>query len=223
MKRSSAWLLMVVLSIVCGCSRKQSTEVRGPNPDEPRQAQPDGPSIKAATPEDTTGIITVVRPLEILRKQGKSSPATLEAALPQESAQVDHAVFIAPGKPKNVLHQVFPVRDQTEFSFVIPPQQANTRLRGTFRSFTKRSDPDSTSDQTADVELMLLNEQEFNQFLHGRMQSATDELDPCHSQVVDWRVPTAFGEPQRYHVVFSNSPGGAKIKFVEADFTVSFE
>lgn len=70
---------------------------------------------------------------------------------------------------------------------------------------------------------MLLNDQEFNEFLHGQPQSVTYELDPSHNQMVDWRVPTTYGESQQYHLVFSNSEGGTNIKFVEADFTVSFE
>ncbi len=126
-------------------------------------------------------------------------------------------------QPENFLHKIFSVNDHTQFSFVVPPQQANTKLRGTFRSFTKRSDPDSTSDRNADVELMLLNEQEFNEFLHGQQQSVTYDLDPSHNQVVDWRVPTAYGDSQTYHLVFSNPASGTKIKFVDADFTVSFE
>ena len=223
MKRSSAWLLTIVLLMVCGCSRKGSTEARGPNADQPEDAQPEEPGIKAATPEDTAGIVTVVVPLEVLRKHAKSSQRKPEAALPQEPVQVDHPVFIEPVKPKHFLHNVFSVNHQAQFEFLVPPHQGNTRLRGSFRSFTKRSDPDSTSDGTADVELMLLNEQEFNEFLHGLPQSVTYELDPSHNQKVDWRVPTAYGESQTYHLVFSNPAGGTKIKFVDADFTVSFE
>jgi hypothetical protein len=124
-------------------------------------------------------------------------------------------------RPENFLHKVFSVKNHAEFSFLVSPHQGNTRLRGTFRSFSKRNDPDS-SDSTADVDLMLLNEQEFDQFLHGPPQSVTHELDSAHNQIVDWRVPTTYGEPQTYHLVFSNS-GGTKLKFVEGDFTVSFE
>lgn len=110
--------------------------------------------------------------------------------------------------------------NQTQFLFVAPAHQESTRLRGTFRSFTKRNDPDS-SNGTADIDLLLLNEQEYNDFLHGPPQSVTYELDSAHNQVVDWRLPTTYGEPQTYHLVFSNSDG-TKTKFVEADFTVSF-
>jgi hypothetical protein len=123
--------------------------------------------------------------------------------------------------PENFLHKVFAVNGHAEFSFVVSPHQDNTRLRGTFRSFNKRNDPDS-SDGTANVDLLLLNEQEFEQLLHGQPQSVTYELDSAHNHVVDWRVPATYGEPQTYHLVFSNS-GRTKTKFVQADFTVSFE
>ena len=139
---------------------------------------------------------------------------------PLEPLTVTPAHIEAP-RPENFLHKVFSVKNHAEFSFLVSPHQGNTRLRGTFRSFTKRNDPDS-SDRTADVDLLLLSDQEFNEFLHGAPQSVTYELDSAHNQLVDWRVPTTYGEPQTYHLVFSNS-GGAKTKFVEADFTVSFE
>ena len=106
--------------------------------------------------------------------------------------------------------RVFSVNNHAQFAFVVPPHQGNARLRGTFRSFTKRNDPDSTSDRTADVDLLLLNEQEFDEFLHGQPQSVTYELDSAHNQLVDWRVPTTYGEPQTYHLVFSNSERGKR-------------
>jgi hypothetical protein len=125
--------------------------------------------------------------------------------------------------PEHFLHKVFSVDEHAQFAFVVPPHQDNARLRGDFRSFTKRSDPDSSSDKTADVGLILLNEQEFNDFLQNRAGSSTYELDPAHNQVVDWRVPTTYADPQTYHLIFSNSQGGTKTKFVKADFTVSFQ
>src|SRR5271170_3596913 len=124
---------------------------------------------------------------------------------------------------KNLVHGVFPVNKYTQFAFVVPPRQGYPRLQGDFRSFTKRREPDSTSDKTADVGLLLLNEQEFNDFLQGRPGSTTYELDPAHDQTVDWRVPVTYDQPQQYHLVFNNSDGGPKTKYVKADFTVSFQ
>ena len=130
---------------------------------------------------------------------------------------------VGPGPPKHLLHRVFSLNDHTQFAFVVAPHQDSTTLHGTFRSFTKRSDPDSTCNQAADVDLMLLNEQQFSQFLHGPPQSITYELDPSHNQRVDWRVPATYGQPETYHLVFTNSAGGTKVKFVDADFSVSSE
>jgi hypothetical protein len=216
MQRTSAPLIIVLSLLVCGCS-KNSRETKQPNADgsSAQSAEP----IKAATPEDPGPIATVVVPLDVLNKQAKSPPT---GSL-QEPRTIDHPVAVEAGEPTHFLHKLFSVNRHAQFEFLVPAHQGNTRLRGSFRSFTNRSDPDSTSDRTADIEVMLLNEQEFNQFLQGQPQSATYELDPSHNLRVDLRVPTTYTEPQKYHLVFSNSAGGTKTKFVEADFTVSFE
>jgi hypothetical protein len=223
----SVWLLTIVLFVlVSSCSRNERSEVKvkpHPDADQPQAAEAGEPEVKAATPEDPGPIATVVVPLDVLKKQAKTAQINPEVTPPQKALNIDHPVYIDAQKPKNFLHKVFSVSNQTQFAFLVPPHQGNTRLRGTFRSFTKRGDPDSTSDRTAALDLLLLNEQEFTEFLHGRPQSVTYELDSTNNQMVDWRVPTTYGESQTYHLVFCNPEGGKKIKFVQADFTVSFE
>jgi hypothetical protein len=221
MKRLTAPLVVLVL-LVCGCSKKDSPAAQRLNGDEPLQIQAKEPEIKAATPEDPGPIATVVGPMTVWEQQAGLAQTQREDALRRQLHPADRLVHVE-AKPEHFLHRVFSLSDHTQFSFVVPPHQANTRLRGTFRSFTKRGDPDSTSDRTADVDLLLLNEQEFNEFLQGEPQSVTYELDSSHNQLVDWRVPMTYKEPQTYHLIFGNSEGGTRIKFVEADFTVSFE
>jgi hypothetical protein len=126
-------------------------------------------------------------------------------------------------EPEKVLHRVFPVKKHAEFAFTVPAHQRDARLLGTFRSFAKRVAPDSTSDDTADVDLMVLDDQQLDDFLHGRPVSAAYEVDPSHNQRAEWKVPPTSDQPQAYHLVFSNPAGGTKTRFVEADFTVSFE
>jgi len=218
----SVWALMLLL-LICGCSRKQSSEARvRPHDDPPPAVKPEEQEIKGATPEDPGPTATVVVPLEVLKKQAKAPPTDSEAEPPLEPLPIDHPVHLEPQEPKHFLHKTFPVSNHAQFTFLVPPRQGNARLRGTFRSFTKRSDPDSTSDRTAAVDVLLLNDQEFNEFLQGRPQSVTFELDSANNQRVDWRVPTTYADPQTYYLVFSNS-GGTTRKFVEADFTISFE
>ncbi|MGA8489946.1 MAG: hypothetical protein WB711_05955 [Terriglobales bacterium] len=142
---------------------------------------------------------------------------------PQTAPSVDHIVHLSSGDSKDVVHGVFPVKRYAQFAFVVPPSQGYSRLHGDFRAFTKRLDPDSTSDKTADISLMLLNGQEFDDFVKGRPGSTTYQLDPAHDQAVDWQVPLTYDRPEEYHLVFSNSAGGPKTKFVKADFTLSYQ
>jgi hypothetical protein len=164
------WLLIVLLLVVCGCSRRTKL------------------------PEE-----------------------------PQTVLSVDRPVHLSSEEPKKVVHGVFSLTKYEQFAFVIPPHQGFPKLHGDFRSFTKRRDPESSSDNTADIGLMLLNEQEFNDFLQGRPGSTTYELIPAHDQTVDWQVPHTLDQSQQYHLVFSNANGGTKTKFVKADFTISFQ
>jgi|SRR5579863_7899865 len=153
---------------------------------------------------------------------GCSRRTAVEPAPRREGDPVDRRADVHLD-PLKVVHQVFPVRNHSDFTFSVPAGQRDARLVGNFRSFTKRSNPDSTSDQTADVDLMVLDNQQLDDFAHGRAMSATYEVDPSHSQRVEWKVPPTADQPQAYHLVFNNSAGGAKVKFVEADFVVSFE
>jgi len=220
----SAWMLVVVLLLLVSSSPRRYTAARPyPGDDQLEAVKPEEQEIRAATPEDPGPIATVVQPLAILKAQGKCAQSNPAATPAQKPLKIDHPLYAAAQQPKNFLHKVFQVSNRAQFMFLVPAHQGNTRLRGTFRSFTKRSDPDSTSDRTAALDVLLLNEEEFNEFLHGPPRSVTYELDSANNQTVDWWVPTTYGESQTYHLVFSNSAGGAKIKFVEADFTVSFE
>jgi hypothetical protein len=148
--------------------------------------------------------------------------------IPQVQAQssevsVDHLANLKTEEPKNVVHGIFPVKKYTQFAFIVPAHQGYPKLQGDFQSFTKRRDPDATSDKTADVGLVLLNDREFVDFQQGRPGTTTYELNPAHDQVVDWQVPNTYDQPQQYHLVFSNPDGGPKTKFVKADFTISFK
>ena len=56
----------------------------------------------------------------------------------------------------------------------------------------------------------------------GRKPSPTNWIPPT----INWWIGASQPRTENrraYHLVFSNSSGGTKTKFVEADFTVSFE
>jgi len=142
----------------------------------------------------------------------------------QESvAPRDRVVQGPPKDPINFLHKTFPVRDYAKFEFVIPPHSTQPRLRGSFRSFVARSNGATTSDDAANVDLLVLNEAEFEAFVQGGSGSATYSIDHVHGQTVDLTLSSTVDQPQKFYLVFSNPPGGPRNKFVDADFTVSFE
>jgi hypothetical protein len=224
MKRYSALLIIGLIALIIGLRKIPQTKLSKPQPSPPEQVEER--VIKAATPEDPGPIATVVMPLDILQKQANLSDSTMaptrQSLATHESLPIDHPVSIDPGKPQHFLHNVFSLNHRAQFALLVPAHQGNARVRGTFRSFTKRNDPDS-SDRSADVDLLLLNDEEFNQFLHGQPESVTYELNSAHNQMVDWWIPATRQDAKTYHLVFVNSTDDIKTKFVKADFTLTFE
>lgn len=220
MKKYSALLIIGLVVLFFGLRRNAIPQPKSPKTETPPREHVEEPVIKAATPEDPGPIATVIVPLDILNKQADVSDT--KPAPTREPVAIDHLVSVEPGKPKHLLHNVFSVNRRTQFAFEIPAHQSNAKLHGTFHSFTRRNDPDS-SDRNADVDLLLLNDEEFNQFLHGQQQSVTYELNSAHNQMVDWWIPATREEAKTYHLVFINSADEVKPKFVQADFTLTFE
>ena len=220
MKKYPALLIVGLALLIFGLRKNNIPPSKSSKVESTQQEPVEEPVIKAATPEDPGPIATVVVPLDVLKKQGDVSNA--KPAPTREAVAIDHLVSVEPGKPKRILHNGFSVHRQTQFAFTIPAHQSNAKLHGVFRSFTKRNDPDS-SDRTADVDLLLLNDEEFNQFQNGQPQSVTYELNSAHNQMVDWWIPATRDDAKTYHLVFINSANDVKLKFVQADFTLTFD
>ncbi len=126
-------------------------------------------------------------------------------------------------EPIHFLHKTFSVKKNVLFEFVVPPHTAIPRLHGTFQSFVRRPGEDELSDESADVELILMNPDQYQGFLatNGR-GTALYTVDPTHDHEVEFHLSPTGAEPQKYYIVFRNSPGGAALKYVRADFTVGF-
>lgn len=220
MKKYPALLIVGLALLIFGLRKNNIPHSKSSKVESTQQEPVEEPVIKAATPEDPGPIATVVAPLDVLKKQGDVSDT--KPAPTREPVAIDHLVSVEPGKPRRILHNAFSVHRQTQFAFTIPAHQSNAKLHGVFRSFTKRNDPDS-SDRTADVDLLLLNDEEFNQFQNGQPQSVTYELNSAHNQMVDWWIPATRDDAKTYHLVFINSDNDVKLKFVQADFTLTFD
>jgi hypothetical protein len=68
-----------------------------------------------------------------------------------------------------------------------------------------------------------MNAEQFADFSHGHGGgTALYNVEATHAHEVEFVLPPSKDDPEKYYVVFVNSPGGAPVKSVQADFTLSF-
>ena len=147
----------------------------------------------------------------------KSPPAPQETGTPLDHVDSAHV------KPIHFLHKSFPVKSSVHFEFTVPAHTAIPRLHGTFKSFVSRPGEDSLSDDSTDVDFVLMNADQFSDFSHGRGGgTALYTVDPTHDHEVDFVLSPTQDDSATYYIVFRNSPGGAAVKQVEADFSLNF-
>ncbi len=94
-------------------------------------------------------------------------------------------------------------------------------LHGNYKSFVKQLGVESNPDN-ANVDFLILNEEQYGDFLHGRAGEAIFSADASHDQNVNFGLPPSQDQPRKYYLVFRNIPGGEAKKLVQADFTVDF-
>ena len=120
-----------------------------------------------------------------------------------------------------ILHRTFHVQSMVQVTLVVPAHAATPRLRGSYASFFKQAG-NSEGDPEAEIEFLVLNEQQFADFLNKRSGEATFSAEDAHAQDVNTSLPPTMDQPEKYHLIFrTNSHGPAK-KFVQADFRMEF-
>jgi hypothetical protein len=151
--------------------------------------------------------------------------ACSKSAPPREEPAVegDRLVHLSANPPKNFVHQTFQVQGYKSFEIVVPAHAARPRVHGTFQSFVTNDSGSMVSNESANVDLLLLNEGEYADFHSGKQGTATYTLDPAYDQVADCALASTMDQSRKYYLVFRNPPGGPKTKFVKADFTASFD
>jgi hypothetical protein len=162
--------------------------------------------------------LTLLVPLVLSVACNKSQPRPPEPAV----SRLDH-VDAAHVKPINFLHKTFSLKKTASFEFQVPAHIALPRLHGTFQSFVPGTSGEATSDDSADVDMVLLNTDQYSDFSHGHSDgTALYTVDPTHDHEVDFPLSPTQEDSVTYYVVFRNSPGGAPAKQVKADFSLAF-
>jgi hypothetical protein len=135
---------------------------------------------------------------------------------------LDH-VDSSHSRPNNFLHKTFPVKKYAQFPIEVPPHTVIPRIHGTFQSFVPRPGDDDLSDDSTDVSFLLMNAAQFAEYSRGHGGgTALYTVEATHSHEVEFVLAPTKDAPEKYYVVFVNAPGGAPVKSVTANFSLSF-
>lgn len=119
------------------------------------------------------------------------------------------------GGPYVLVHSRIALQSYQGFSFTVPPHALHPRLAGSFRTL-----PDVDEQDSANIDVLLLNPREFRDLLH--QQGTASFSTTGRSGEVDWALNPTFVDPQKYVLVFRNSPEKPLPKAVDVNFTLSF-
>jgi hypothetical protein len=224
MKSALAWLVVVGMVIAVfvhygqSVSRTNLFAARAPQPQETATETTAAP-VPEPSPENQK-MATMVGPLAQWMEDGNAAKSVSQERHVGKPHPSDHIAPSPVGTSNVVAHKTFLLSNAVNFPFEIPPHAVNAQLRGSYRSFVAQQRV-QTSDEGADVAFLLMNEQQYATFIKGGSPDVLLNLDPSHSQDVNFGLPASRELPVKYYLVFRNDPREGK-KIVEADFKVDF-
>jgi hypothetical protein len=185
-----------------------------------KSKETDSEGIEAETtpPSAPDKIVSVVSPLEQWMEGAKANKPAEDRA-PSKLVPSD---LIAPspvGTSGVILHKTFSVATAATFSFLIPAHAVSPQLHGRYQSFIRQAG--QSSEEAADIDFLLMNEEQHANFLSGQPADVLFSVDASHDQEVNFGLPASQNHPAKFYLVFRNSPSEGK-KIVQADFTVDF-
>ncbi len=167
-------------------------------------------------------LVTVAGPLaQMMSDQKPEEIETQRGSFKGATAPGVHVGGSPVGTSRAVLHQTFPVAHAVNWTLELPPQSSTPRLRGTFHSFVTAGSNPAGDASAGDVEFLVFNAQQYEDFLAGHAGDALFSAPDSHDQEVNFSLPPTYNEAAQYHLVFRNNSGGKK-KMVKADLHVDF-
>jgi hypothetical protein len=177
------------------------------------------PEVKPVAPASDKAV-EVAGPLAQWMQNQRPDQAPEERRVVKPHA-LDHIAESPVGTSSAIVRKTFAVSAPAKFSFEVPPHAASPQLHGTFRSFVRQAGVQS-SDESADIDLLLMNSEQYADFLRGQPADTVYSVDSSHDQDVSFGLPATMDKPAQYYLVFRNSSASAPKKVVQADFQVDF-
>lgn len=119
-----------------------------------------------------------------------------------------------------VLRKTFAVTNAATFPFEIPAHAASPHLHGLFASFIRGAHVGS--DEAANVDFLILNAEQFDDFVAKRPSETLFSVEASHNQSVNVDLPASFDEPKKYYLIFRKAAHSTSAPTVEANFRVDF-
>jgi hypothetical protein len=174
-----------------------------------------------APPPATQPMINVVSPLDSWMGKDEPEQPRQQYSAPRKPQPSDHIAGFPVGSTNTILDRTFAVSTLIKVPFEIPAHAATPHLHGTFRSFVQQAGAQS-GDDSANVDFLVLNQQQYSELAKGRPSEALFSADATHDQEVNLGLPVSGAEPQKYYLLFRNSSRAEGKKIVQANFTVDF-
>lgn len=140
-------------------------------------------------------------------------------AQPPKPAPTERIVSLA-GTSQTILQKTFTLNSSTTFPFEIPAHAMQPHLHGIFESALGQAH--GPSDDRANVECLILNQEQEDALQANRASDALFSADPSHNQAVNLDLPPSMNQPVKYYLVFRNPDGVKTSKAVNANFRVDF-
>lgn len=180
------------------------------------EAQAGDDEIPGSDSTKTVGVLPY-----LLKNQKEQHEETEVASATDPLLPVDRISRSEALAPQRILHRRISVNEFQGFGFVVPAHATRPRIRGKFNSFLP--DGDTGELQEENVEVLLLSEVEYRDFVHGQAGAASFGEPPSAGGVIDWTLNATLFQPVKYYLVFRNSSPQRRAELVDADFSVSFD
>lgn len=146
-----------------------------------------------------------------------------QTASEDSSNSFDHVSRTVHLEPVQVTHGVAKMQTVLKFPFDVPAHVITPRLEGEFSSFMQGSGGERIADESADVELMVMTQEQYDAFEQKRSAESVYAIDPSHDHGVSISLPATQDTPVRYYAVFRRNNDGKKPIWVKADLKAEFE
>ena len=187
------WPIAVACVIIASYELGTHHRTNQANPTAPNKDAVSSPDPKPETKEsdEYLGQVKIVGPLAnwmTEAEENEDSQIQQHTSAPDYTAsELDRVTRRPAAAPDNFLHTTFPVKTYTAFEILLPPGLVSASLSGSFESFSY-----TAQRQPADIEVLLMDNLQFSDFVHRNAGSASYSLEPCSRQSLKWLLNSDY-------------------------------